>query len=299
MPVPMTHTTIKNILTRTTGYLRTVTSHSLQPYRGCTFGRSLCGVGCYVQHNGHLLKGRPWGGFLEVRTNAAESYLDNYDRECRWARRNRQAHGGQPVGSDRGEFSIFCSSATDPFVPQEFREQITRSVLEAMLRKPPDRLILQTHSHRVVDYLDLYRALDRRCDLRIHVTIETDREGLPGLPPHASPVEKRLAACGRLKGSGLTTVATVSPLLPIADPDRFLARIAEVADAVVIDHFIEGDGSSDGSRTWRTPLPEAIRAVEPEAATLGYRDRIVEIARRHLPGRVGVSTDGFAGRYQP
>jgi hypothetical protein len=47
------------------GYLRTVTSHSLQPYRGCTFGNSLCGVGCYVQHNRHLLAGRQWVGFLK------------------------------------------------------------------------------------------------------------------------------------------------------------------------------------------------------------------------------------------
>jgi hypothetical protein len=71
MSVDITETTVKNILTRTSGYLRTVTSHSLQPYRGRTFGNSLCGVGCYVQHNGHVLQGRPWGGFLEVRTNAA------------------------------------------------------------------------------------------------------------------------------------------------------------------------------------------------------------------------------------
>lgn len=39
-------TRVKNILTRTSGFLKTVTSHSAQPYRGCTLGRSLCGVGC-------------------------------------------------------------------------------------------------------------------------------------------------------------------------------------------------------------------------------------------------------------
>src|SRR6185369_6156772 len=55
---------ILNILTRTTGFLRTVSSHSAQPYRGCTLGRSLCGVGCYVQHNRYLTRGQPWGEFL-------------------------------------------------------------------------------------------------------------------------------------------------------------------------------------------------------------------------------------------
>ena len=64
-------TTIQSVLTRTSGFLETVCSHSLQPYRGCPFGASLCGVGCYVQHSLHVTRGRPWGSFLEVRTNAA------------------------------------------------------------------------------------------------------------------------------------------------------------------------------------------------------------------------------------
>lgn len=285
MTLEITETRIRNILTRTTGYLRTVTSHSLQPYRGCTFGNALCGVGCYVQHNGHILRGRRWGGFLEVRTNAAASYLANCDREARWSRR------------DGGRFSIFCSSSTDPFVPQEVRFGITRSVLEAMCRCPPDELVLQTHSHRVVDYLDLIRTLAKHCDLRIHVSIETDRERVPGLPPHASSVAKRLEACAVLKTAGVRTVATVSPLLPIEDPARFFVRIAECADAVVIDHFVQGDGSADGSRTLRTSLPEAMRAIAPESLMLEYRDRMVEVARRYLPGRVGVNIGGFAGRY--
>jgi hypothetical protein len=298
----ISETTIKNVLTRTSGFLRTVTSHSLQPYCGCTFGNSLCGVGCYVRHSGRLLKGRSWGAFLEVRTNAAQSYLDNYDAEAAWARRNAESRvaedstGGKPRCSG-GPFSIFCSSSTDPFVPQEFRFGITRLVLEAMLRLPPDRLILQTHSHRVADYAPLLRQLAAQCDVRVHLSIETDRERLPGLPPPASSVENRLRACARLRDAGLWTVVTVSPLLPIEDPDRFFARIAQVADAVVLDHFIAGDGSADGARTLRTPLPDAMRQLDPASTELAYRDRMAGIARRYLPGRVGVNVDGFAGRY--
>lgn len=285
MPIEITETAIKNVLTRTSGYLRTVTSHSLQPYRGCSYGNSLCGVGCYVRHNGHLLQGRPWGGFLEVRTNAADSYRANFEREARWARR-----GG-------GSFSIFCSSATDPFVPQERRYGITRSLLEAMRELPPDELILQTHSHLATRYLDVYKTLAERCELRLHVSIETDRERLPGLPPPASSVEHRFAACAELKQAGLPVVVTVSPLLPIDEPERFFKRVAEVADAVVIDHFIQGDGSADGSRTLRTTLPAAMQAVDPGSISLEYRARMIEVARTYLPGRVGVSIDGFAKRY--
>jgi DNA repair photolyase len=288
----VTQTTIRNILTRTSGFLRTVTSHSLQPYCGCAFGNSLCGVGCYVRHNGHLLRGRAWGSFLEVRTNGAESYLANYESEARWARQPEQSAGGRD-----GLFSIFCSSSTDPFVPQERRFRITRSILEAMCRRPPDRLILQTHTHLVAEDVDVLRDLSQRCDLRVHVSIETDRERIDGLPPHASPVEKRLAACAQLKEAGLWTVVTVAPLLPIADPERFFARIAEAANAVVLDHYIQGDGSADGSRTARTPLPAAIAQIDPAALDLSYRDRMAAVARKHLPGNVGINIDGFAGRY--
>ncbi|HEV8070336.1 MAG TPA: hypothetical protein VGP76_21660 [Planctomycetaceae bacterium] len=304
----ISETTIKNVLTRTTGFLRTVTSHSLQPYCGCTFGNSLCGVGCYVRHNGRLLKGRSWGSFLEVRTNAAQSYLDNYDAEAAWARRTSRSDdsdcsiasvggaSGSRAGSDE-LFSVFCSSSTDPFVPQEFRYGITRSVLEAMLRRPPDRLILQTHSHRVAEFAGPLRDLAGRCDVRVHVSIETDREQIPGLPPHSSSVENRFQACARLRDAGLWTVVTVSPLLPIREPEVFFARIAQVADAVVLDHFIGGDGSPDGNRTLRTPLPVAMRQLDPCSTELAYRDQMAAIARRHLPGRVGVNVDGFAGRY--
>jgi DNA repair photolyase len=276
---------IGKVLTRTSGYLETVTSHSLQPYRGCPLGQSLCGVGCYVQHSRHLVRGRQWGSFLEVRENAADSYRRHVDAERRWAHRHR------------GRFSIFLSSATEPFPPQERRFGITRSVLEAMVESPPDLLVLQSHSHRLAEPLELLLRLAERTELRCHLSIETDRERLPGLPPHGSPVARRFEAAARLKAAGLCTVVTVSPLLPIAEPDAFFARIAEVADAVVLDHFIGGDGSATGSRTRRTPLPAAMEAIEPGSTELDYRHRMAAVAERHLPGRVGTGIDGFAGRF--
>jgi DNA repair photolyase len=283
----LTLTTVRSILTRTHGYLRTVSSHSAQPYRGCTLGRSLCGVSCYVQHNAFVTRGRPWGGFLEVRTNAATAYHDQVARERRWAQRAR------------GVFSVFLSSSTDPFLPQERTHGITRQLLAAMEAEPPDELIVQTHTHRVTDASERLLALAARCRLRVQISIETDHERIAGLPRHASPVERRFEAAQRLRDAGLDVVVTVSPLLPIGDPEAFFARIARSASAVVIDHFIGGDGTPDGRRTRRTPLPEAMAALDPASLELEYRDRMVAVARRHLPGRVGVHIDGFAGRYLP
>lgn len=282
----LTTTRVQRVLTRSSGYLRDVCSHSLQPYRGCSYGASLCGVGCYVQHNPWVGQGRRWGSFLEARENASQSYLKHVGRERGWARKHR------------GAFSIFMSSATDPFVPQEQRLGITASIIDAMADEPPDLLIVQTHSHLVAHAQQGLLNLSRKAAVRVQLSIETDRDHIPGLPRPASTVASRLSALAALKAAGLETVVCVAPLLPIERPEVFFERIAASAHAVIVDHFIGGDGSLAGSRTQKTPLPRVMAELEPGSDRLDYRDHIVELAREIMPGRVGVSRNGFAGRFE-
>ena len=275
---------VRSVLTRTSGYLSSVCSHSLNPYRGCSYGRSLCGVACYARFQ-FAVQGRgDWGTFLEVKQRCSELYLLGAPRERRWARR-------------RGRFSIFLASSTDPFVPQERTYRITRQLLNAMLQEPPDELIIQTHSPLILDEIETLQALGQLCELRIHLTIESDRDSLPGLPPPAFSVERRMQAARTLKAAGLRVVVTMAPLHPLADPGGFFRRLTDCADALVIDHFIEGDGSKNGSRTRRTRLPESMEQAQSNSSLLGYRDQVVQWARRHFSGEVGVGCEGFAGRY--
>ena len=275
----------KSILTRTGGFLATVCSHSLQPYAGCGLGRSLCGVGCYAQHQIYRTRGRLWGGYLDVKTGADAVYRSQYARESAWARRQQ------------GRFGVFVSSSTEPFPPQESTYGVTASVLRAMIEAPPDRLIVQTHSPLVLEVLAMLQALNGLCEVRVHMSIESDRDRLPGLPGPFASVKRRMEAIGRLREAGIFSVVTVSPLLPICDPHRFFRELAAVADAVVLDHYVGGDGSKDGSRTRRTALPMAMRAVDPASDRVEYRDAMAEIAASYFPGRVGIGPDGFAGRY--
>ncbi|MEO1993658.1 MAG: hypothetical protein ABGZ17_00100, partial [Planctomycetaceae bacterium] len=152
-------------------------------------------------------------------------------------------------------------------------------------------------SDHVLRVADLLVRLSSRCDLRVHVSIESDRDTLPGLPPPACSVSARLSACRRLRNRGIHVVVTVAPLLPISAPHQFFQRISEVSDEVVIDHFVEGDGTSDGRRTRLTQLPRAMEAVCPESTCVDYRQLMLEIACRVMPGRVGVNIEGFAGHY--
>lgn len=75
-------------------------------------------------------------------------------------------------------------------------------------------------------------------------------------------------------------------------------KILTRTHAVVIDHFIEGDGTPDGRRTMQTALPQSMTLVNPASTRLEYRNRILQIARRRMPCRVGVSADGFSGHYE-
>jgi DNA repair photolyase len=283
MKVEGTH--CKTILTRTSGYLKAVSSHSLNPYVGCGFGRSACGEGCYVRFNQWLLRGREWGAFVDVKVNAAEVYLRTVEKEKKWARK------------DGGFFSVFFSSSTDPWQPVERKYRVTRQLLEAMCQVPPDRLILQTHSARLLDDVNRIQTLSKICDLRVHISLEGDRDRLPGLPPPASTLEARLDVLKKLVDLKIPAVACLSPLYPMKAPEAFFFRLAQIGiTAVVIDHFIYGDGTRDGSRTLQTKLPQAMAEVTPDSVHLDYRDAIARIAENYLP--VGISSSGFAGEYK-
>ena len=280
----VTEVQCRSILTRASGYLRKVCSHSLNPYIGCGFGRSACGVGCYVRHNTWLTKGRDWGDFVDVKKNAPEIYLKTCQAEQRWAHRQHRP------------FCIFFSSSTEPWQPLEKQYRITRRLLEAMRTHPPDELILQTHATAILDDLSLVAGLSRHCRLRVHVSIEGDAERLPGLPPPPATVARRIELLQRLSSAGIFTVACLSPLYPMEHPDTFFQQLADAgAGAVVIDHFIEGDGTPEGARTWKTDLPVSMRAMDSASTNIEYRERIAAIARNHLP--VGISAEGFAGQY--
>ena len=274
----------KTILTRTTGYLKKVSTHSLNPYSGCGFGNSSCGQGCYVRLNTWINQGREWGSFVDVKTNAADLYTQTVQKEKSWAARQSQP------------FSIFMSSATDPWQPAEKKYRITRKILQAMISTPPDELILQTHSSAILEDLDAIEELSQICNLRVQISIEGDRDTLPGLPHPPCSVEDRIRTLEKLSSRGIFTVSCLSPLYPLVDPDSFFHRIKSAGtSAIVIDHFILGDGTPDGSRARKSSLPEIMSTVMPESIHLSYREKVVGIARKYLP--VGISATGFAGNY--
>ncbi|MHC4407942.1 MAG: radical SAM family protein [Planctomycetota bacterium] len=260
------------ILTRTGGFLEGF-SHSLNPYRGCSFGGTMCGSYCYAPA---VMFRTEWGGPAEAKQGAADAYRREIERERR-----------------RGAVRVFMASVTDPYVPQEKRLRITRGILEAMVEQPPEFLALQTHTPHPLRDLELLGELP----CAVQITVETDRASIPGLPPHAYSPAARRDALRRIKDAGVDAVGVVAPLLPLADPKGFAAMLDDSCSRIILDHYLLGDGSKNGARTKRRGLPAILEEQGlAEWTGLAPFEEFAELCR-HLLGaeRVGISREGFCG----
>ncbi len=274
----------KTILNPTGGFLGQGFTHTMNLYRGCALGKTLCGLFCYAQWNAYHVRGRTWGRFLDIKEGAEEAYCTHYDRLK------------HPTSGDPKPLKIFMSSVTEPYPPQERTGRRTRQMLQAMLDRPPDLLVIQSHTPLVVDDLFLLQRLQMQCDVQIHITVETDTPKLPApFPNHAYSPQARIQALHALRVAGLDAVATVSPLLPLDDPRRFAGELERACTRVILDHYVLGDGSPAGQRTKQTALPRLLRETGyGEWTTLRKFHEIVDLFRLVFGGhRVGVSREGF------
>jgi DNA repair photolyase len=235
----------KTILTKTGGFLKRGFTHTLNPYLGCAFAGSLCGTFCYVQQNWWITQGRPWGLF-GAKSDVREAYRRDYDRLK------------SPRRAEPRVLKIYMSSSTDPYIPQEQKFLLTRTLLVEMVDRTPDVLVIQSHNTLIGRDLDLIEQISFRCELWVSLTVETDMEQLPGFPPHASPPARRLETLRVFRERGIRTQAAVSPLLPLADPEKFACRLDRACDRVIVDHYLIGDGSKNGLRTRRTNFDQRL-----------------------------------------
>lgn len=271
----------KSILTPTSGFLGTGYTHTLNTYVGCAYAGSLCGTFCYAQHQHWITRGRPWG-LYGAKRDIRQAFQRDYDRIKR------------PKKGEPHPLRIYMASSTDPYIPQEQRLGLSRAILEEMQHRPPDVLVIQTHTTLVSRDLDLIQPLSQRCELWVSITCETDMDQVSGFPPHASRPSKRLETLKLFRDAGVATQATVSPLMPLADPQTFARALDSACDRIILDHYLLGDGSH-GARTRRTNFLELLeRAGYGEWAGLEKFWEVRALLASVLGGdRVLVSAEGF------
>lgn len=270
MQTSLTRKMPKQLLNPASGYL-TGYSHTLNPYTGCVFSCSYC----YVREMPVAkFRSEPWGTWVDIKEGAAPLLA----KELVKARR-------------KGPVTIFMSSSTDPYQPIEYRERLTRSLLEAMVQEQPDFLLVQTRSPLVTRDLDLLLQLKDR--VRISITVETDLEPVRrAFTPAAPPLAARMKALKQLTAEGLDVQAAISPVLPSSG--HFAERLSEVVHRVCIDDFFMGDGSL-GKRTERLGIRRIYEQLGmPEWYDRSAYQRVLDGLRVKFPeDKVFVSQAGF------
>ncbi|MDR4947652.1 SPL family radical SAM protein [Neobacillus cucumis] len=266
MRMEIKETFAKKILTEAKGYLDVGFTHSLNPYSGCSFSCKYC----YVREMPiQRFKDIPWGEWLDIKTNAAE----NYRKEIRKLREKNK-----PV-------NIFMSSATDPYQPIERKANITRGILEEMIENPPDFLQLQTRGPLITRDLDLLVRLKEKCDVLVSITVETDRENIKQIfAPFASGIKLRLKALKKIHDAGISTQASISPVLPFT-PD-FPLLLEGIVDHIWIDTLSIGDGAM-GKRSERLGMPALFQ--EHDLSRWYRKDLHLMVARhfqKYLPSDI-------------
>jgi DNA repair photolyase len=241
MPFEVFETQASSILSPTSGFIADAGfTHSLTPARNCTFGCSYCYVPTMRVYGG--LKPQDWshwGQFTTFKSNSPVLL-------------RRQLRRDQV---------IYCSPLVDPYQPAEETQRAMPPILDELLARPPRIFVIQTRGILVLRDLPRLVELSRRTSLRVSYSITTNRDEVRKLyEPHCATIHERIETVRRLRDAGITTYATLAPLLP-CDPEE-LAALA--LDATFSD--IIGD-------------PLHIRSVKPHGATT--RDAAFAISRRH------------------
>lgn len=267
LPVTIGHSEItssssRSILSRGTGFMRAY-DFTLNPFTGCSFGCTYCYAAFFARD---LEKQNTWGQWVEAKEKAVEVI-----------RRMRTDLNGK---------TVYMSSATDPYQPVERRLRLVRELLPELAQRGV-HLVIQTRSPLVLRDLDLLTRFD---SVRVNMTVTTDsREVQQAFEPHCPTNRRRLDAARRLVESGVTTHVTMTPLLPISDPERFAEQVA----ATSAHHFVVQPFHATRGRfiagTGREAQAMLLRYKWDDVA---YR-KVVSVLKEVLPS-LDEGRDGFA-----
>lgn len=241
MPFQVLEAPAHSILSATTGFIAEAGfTHSMTPARNCTFGCSYCYVPTMRIYGGLQREDwRHWGQFTTFKSNAPELL-------------HRQVRDGQV---------IYCSPLVDPYQPAEEGQEMMPRILDELWSHPPKVFVIQTRGPLIVRDLARLVKLSQRTTLRVSFSITTNREPVRKLyEPHCATIDCRWKAIRKLRSAGVTTFATLAPLLP-CDPEELAAVALEATDQDVICD------------------PLHVRSVKPRGATT--REAAFAIGDKH------------------
>lgn len=139
------------------------------------------------------------------------------------------------------------SSVTDPYQPLEAKTELTRGIVEHLLRVQA-RLIVQTRSPLVTRDIDLLQRFDHA---RVNISITTDSDTVrKRYEPGCASIERRLEAAETVARAGIWTTVCVMPMLPMEHPERFGQLLDRIGvHSVAVNYFHRSEKSEFASNT--------------------------------------------------
>jgi len=188
--------------------------YCINPYIGCQHGCKYCYAESYTRrftkHN------EPWGTFIDVKINAPTILTHEIKKR------------------PRGE--VYISSLTDPYQPPERKYELTRKLLQILLRHQFP-ITIQTKSALVLRDLDLIKKFHAR---QIGFTITSLDDNIrKTFEPTSSTVEQKLQALNELHANNIKTYAFFGPILPYLSDQNLEQTLHTIADTgiecIVVD----------------------------------------------------------------
>ena len=226
---------------------------------GCPIGsNSFCGHYCFA----HL----SWNG-NGIRLSTPADYI-------------RDAHRleGEGLG-----VSIFLSTDTEPVPGRNGISKVTYELLKAMVKYPPDGLLVHSHTDVLGDqnFLAVLQDLNQATNLIAGIGFDTDTDQVPEhLNGHFTSVRLRIKAFERMVNSGIKTQASITPLTGFNDFEAFGKLFVEMGAYRVMVGELRTKFPIGGSRNainLDLGLP-----VPSETDALNYFQEL------NLPGGVGL-----------
>lgn len=259
----VTYREASSIVTKGAGFMESY-DYTLNPYEGCFFGCTYCYAAFFARSKE---KQNDWGKWVTVKENALALL-----------RRKRT--------STLHDKTIYMSSVTDPYQPVERKLELTRDLLRLLAERFQPRLVIQTRSPLVTRDLDLLQKLKY---VQVNMTVTTDSEEVrQAFEPTCPNNRARLRAIQQVDSAGINTCITLTPLLPVEDPEQLANNLVDTG----VDDFIIQPFHATKGRFVAGTRQQAMKMIEKYNWNQKRYEEVRRILKRHIPD-IGEGKEGF------
>lgn len=183
--------------------------------------------------------------------------------------------------------TLYMSSVTDPYQPIERELELTRALLEELAMYHQPRLVIQTRSPFAKRDIDVFKKFQH---IQVNMTVTTDSAAVrktfePLCPSNTS----RLETIREITEAGIPTCITMTPLLPVEDPEQFVTQLLHTG----VKKFIVQPFHTERGKFTAGTREEALRLFEEMKWTKERYKEVEELLKNRLPN-LGVGKEGFA-----